>query len=70
MANYDMKVHDEPAAAAERMECGICWHIYDPAMGDDVWQIAPGMAFSDLPEDWDCPNCAAPRSKFMAVAED
>ena len=21
-----------------RLECGICWHVYDPAEGDPVWQ--------------------------------
>ena len=24
-------------AAETRMECGICWHVYDPAEGDAVW---------------------------------
>jgi rubredoxin len=44
-----------------RLECGICWTVYDPADGDEV---AP---FAALPEDWHCPNCDAPKSKFMAV---
>jgi rubredoxin len=59
----------EPArdeiAPAERMECGVCWHVYDPAQGDPVWQIAPGVAFADLPDDWRCPECDAPREKFL-----
>ncbi|TBW40027.1 rubredoxin [Siculibacillus lacustris] len=50
-----------------RMECGICWTVYDPAVGDDVWQIPAGTAFADLPEDWRCPTCDAPRSKFMLL---
>lgn len=24
-----------------RMECKVCWWVYDPALGDDVWQIPP-----------------------------
>lgn len=48
-----------------RMECGICWHVYDPAQGDPVWQIAAGTPFSRLPEHWACPNCDAPKHKFM-----
>jgi rubredoxin len=56
--------------AATRMECGICWHVYDPAEGDEVWQVPPGTAFTALPEDWRCPNCDAPRSKFMALEAD
>ena len=54
-------------AADTRMECGICWHVYDPAVGDEVWQIPPGVAFADLPEDWRCPNCDAPKTKFMVL---
>jgi [NiFe] hydrogenase assembly HybE family chaperone len=49
------------------MECGICWWIYDPSHGDDVWQIAPGTAFAELPAHWRCPNCDAPQHKFMVL---
>ncbi|GGI26141.1 MULTISPECIES: rubredoxin [Bradyrhizobium] len=52
---------------AARLECGICWTVYDPADGDAVAQIAPGTPFSLLPEEWRCPNCDAPKSKFMAI---
>jgi rubredoxin len=51
------------------MECGICWAVYDPTRGDPVWQIAPGTAFADLPAHWSCPNCDAPRYKFMVLGE-
>lgn len=54
----------------ERMECGVCWHVYDPAVGDDVWQVPAGTAFADLPEDWRCPNCDAPRHKFMRLDDE
>lgn len=54
-------------AAATRMECGVCWFVYDPAAGDPVWQVAPGTGFTDLPEAWCCPNCDAPRSRFLAL---
>lgn len=50
-----------------RLECGICWTVYDPADGDAIAQIAPGTSFAALPEDWHCPNCDAPKSKFMAI---
>ncbi|MGJ4930403.1 rubredoxin [Bradyrhizobium sp. HKCCYLS2038] len=49
------------------LECGICWTRYDPAEGDAVAQIAPGTPFSALPDEWHCPNCDAPKAKFMAV---
>lgn len=49
------------------LECGICWWVYDPAAGDPVWQIKPGTPFSKLPEHWSCPNCDAPKYKFMVL---
>lgn len=50
-----------------RLECKICWHIYDPALGDEFWQIPPGTPFAALPEHWTCPVCDAPKDGFMVV---
>ena len=50
-----------------RLECGICWWVYDPALGDEDRQIAPGTAFRLLPDTWSCPNCDADKSKFMVI---
>lgn len=58
-----------PGPAAARFECRICWHVYDPAIGDEIWQIAPGTAFADLPESWRCPNCDAEPSQFLVIDE-
>ncbi len=52
-----------------RMECKICWHVYDPAEGDDCWQIPPGTPFTQLPEHWRCPECDGPRDQFMLIVE-
>lgn len=51
------------------MECKICWTPYDPAEGDDTRQVLPGTPFLDLPDDWSCPNCDAPKEQFL-VSED
>ncbi len=51
------------------MECKICWSPYDPAEGDDYRQVEPGTPFSDLPEDWSCPNCDAPKEQFMVLED-
>ncbi len=51
------------------MECKICWTPYDPAEGDDYRQIEAGTAFTDLPEDWSCPNCGAPQEQFMVLED-
>ncbi|KIZ45022.1 MULTISPECIES: rubredoxin [Rhodopseudomonas] len=60
----------EDIADAARMECGICWTVYDPAQGDAVAQIPPGTPFTALPADWTCPNCDAVRGKFMMIEGD
>lgn len=49
------------------LECGICWQVYDPALGDPVAQVAAGTPFAALPEDWRCPSCDAPKQKFLVL---
>jgi rubredoxin len=53
-----------------RFECGVCWHVYDPAEGDPVWQIPAGTAFADLPDEWCCPNCDGAKTRFMRIGDD
>ena len=50
-----------------RLECGICWWVYDPALGDEATQVAAGTPFRLLPDTWTCPNCAADKQKFMVI---
>jgi len=50
-----------------RMECGICWTVYDPALGDPGTTIPTGTPFAALPDHWHCPSCDAPRDKFMVL---
>jgi rubredoxin len=56
--------------AAARLECKVCWHVYDPAEGDPVWQIPPGTPFTALPGHWTCPNCATPKDGFLLLTDD
>jgi rubredoxin len=56
--------------ATTRVECRICWYVYDPAEGDEVEQIPPGTAFADLPDHWRCPQCDATREMFLPLAPD
>lgn len=44
--------------------CTVCGYVYDPAIGDPENDIAPGVAFKDLPEDWVCPECGVDKSMF------
>ena len=52
-----------------RLECGVCWFVYDPAAGDPRAAVLPGTPFARLPEHWSCPECDAPRHRFMAVSD-
>lgn len=50
-------------------ECGICWYVYQPAQGDDVWQVPPGTPFEALPDDWRCPRCDSAKDRFLPLRE-
>lgn len=50
-----------------RLECGVCWWVYDPVIGDEARQIPPGTPFRLLPDTWNCPNCATEKHKFMVI---
>ena len=44
--------------------CTFCGYIYDPEIGDVENGIAAGTAFEDLPANWVCPVCGAPKEAF------
>jgi len=50
-----------------RMECRICWYVYDPAEGDADEQIPPGTPFLALPSHWRCPQCDAEPIAFLPM---
>lgn len=52
-----------------RYKCKACFYTYDPRVGDPAYDIAPGTAFDDLPEDWLCPICMASKAYFSKVQE-
>lgn len=48
----------------DKYVCTVCGYIYDPAVGDPDNGVEPGTSFTDLPEEWVCPDCGAPQSDF------
>ena len=58
---------DKAIDTETRLECKICWYVYDPAIGDDYWQIAAGTPFSELPEHWHCPECDGDKNQFLVL---
>ena len=46
----------------KKYRCTICGYIYDDAKNE--------VKFEDLPDDWKCPLCGAPKSLFEEVKEE
>jgi len=45
-----------------RFKCGVCGFVYDEAK--------EGVKWDDLPSDWVCPVCGAPKSAFEEVLDE
>ena len=58
---------EETLPEMAKYECTVCGYIYDPEQGDPDGNIAPGTPFEDLPNDWQCPVCGAPKSDFQRM---
>ncbi len=56
-------------ATRMRYECKVCWYVYDPARGDDVWQVPPDTPFAALPAHWSCPQCSTTPDQFLALPD-
>ena len=46
----------------KKYRCTICGYIYD--------EEKEGVKFADLPDDWKCPLCGAPKNLFEEVVEE
>lgn len=62
-------VHEFEIGPTTRMECKVCWYVYDPVAGDEEWQVPPGVPFNELPEHWTCPLCGASKDQFLIIQE-
>lgn len=47
-----------------KYECTVCGYVYDEEEGDPESEVPPGTIFEDLPDDWICPVCGAPKKDF------
>jgi pyruvate oxidase len=43
----------------KKWKCSVCGYVYD--------ESKEGIPFEDLPEDWTCPQCGAPKSAFQTI---
>ena len=51
----------------KKYHCLECEHIYDEEKGDPDSGIEPGTRWADIPDDWNCPICGAPKSFFKPM---
>jgi 4'-phosphopantetheinyl transferase EntD/rubredoxin len=48
----------------KKWQCNICGWVYDEALGMPQDGISAGTAWSDIPDDWTCPECGVSKSDF------
>ncbi|MFO7448086.1 MAG: rubredoxin domain-containing protein [Ignavibacteriaceae bacterium] len=48
-------------------KCKHCYTIYDSEFGDIINGIEPGISFENLPENYACSLCGAPKEEFLTV---
>ena len=53
----------------KKYRCTVCEYIYDPELGDADGGIAPGTAFAEIPDDWQCPLCFVGKEDFEPIEE-
>lgn len=54
----------------KKWQCEVCGFIYDEALGIPEDGIMPGTKWEDVPDDWTCPDCGAPKSDFVMAEID
>jgi rubredoxin len=54
-------------AQFKKYRCQECEHLYDEELGDPDSGLAPGTLWDDIPDNWACPICGAPKSFFKLI---
>jgi rubredoxin len=55
---------DREGRVVKRYICVYCGFIYDEALGIPEDGIAPGTPWSDIADDWYCPDCGNDKASF------
>lgn len=50
-----------------KFRCPVCGYEYDPDIGDESQDVAPGTLFDDLPPGWVCPVCGVEKDEFVKL---
>lgn len=53
-----------------KMQCKVCWYVYDPEEGCEESQTPPGTPFKALPNWWTCPECGNGKDVFLPIEDE
>lgn len=59
----------QPPVNIDNYQCSDCLTIYDSRYGDDFNDIAAGIPFEQLPENYCCPVCETEKNSFIKIEE-
>lgn len=51
----------------QKWQCIVCGFIYDENVGMPADGIAPGTRWTDIPDNWACPDCGVEKADFEMV---
>lgn len=51
----------------KKWQCVVCGFVYDEVLGLPEEGIAPGTAWEDIPDEWECPDCGVAKADFEMV---
>ncbi|MDR2890113.1 MAG: rubredoxin [Alistipes sp.] len=51
----------------KKYRCDVCGYVYDEAAGGGPNDEGANVPFDELPGDWTCPVCGAPKDDFSIV---
>ena len=62
------RLNRERIGPQTKMQCKVCWYVYEPEKGCEEFDIAPNTPFNDLPDYFSCPNCGSGKDAFLPVS--
>ncbi|MGL0727764.1 rubredoxin, partial [Klebsiella pneumoniae] len=57
-----------PADLGPMMQCSVCQWVYDPAKGEPNQDVQPGTPWSEVPDNFLCPECSLGKDVFDVLA--
>jgi len=64
------KLNRERIGEKTRMQCKVCWYVYDPEAGCEEMGVEPGTPFNDLAPTFVCPGCGNAKSVFLPCLDE